>query len=528
MAAVAVSYRRLIVGWDEYSHWAYIVKTMFALNDFGTNPAAHALYFDYPPAMPLLQYFTMALNGNYTEWLMYAVYLVAATSMFLPFLSGLKYKNVLFNLLGCGLIVILPTVFFLDYYTNLQIDKFLGLTFGFGMAMLFQNAGKRDALARLTVLATVFVLILLKQAGSLFALFVLAGFMIDVLMTRKADIASAQQAKALRKEKLCWTVAGIGVYAFAQLSWLWQVGRNPASETLDISSMSNTLHGVTGDAGEIIRNFFARTVKPIERFGFLHVSDAVFMAVFFGLLVLLWVLYRGDDKNRRRARTAVLIGLAVDSAVYFIAVLASYLTSFSRFDAMRLASYDRYTGTIFVSLLIFGFVSLVPLYEKLRSKKAKAALIIASFLVLAPFAYVRVPNMLRSKQAAIEEHDSYTYVTNAMQQTVGEDANVYMIAQNTEGFDWLAYRYFMFPAHVYGYWSIGLPYADGDVYTVDLSIDEWKQTIQSEYDYLFIYRCDEAFIERYGDAFEQRSEIGDLRLYRMNPETQLLELIERY
>ena len=42
--------------WDEFSHWADIVKVMTQLDDFGTNPLSHSRFQSYPPAMALYRF----------------------------------------------------------------------------------------------------------------------------------------------------------------------------------------------------------------------------------------------------------------------------------------------------------------------------------------------------------------------------------------------------------------------------------------------------------------------------------------
>ena len=524
-AIVLITRGRLITGWDEYSHWAYIVKAMAFADDFGTNPTLHALYPGYPPAMPLLQYFTVVLNGGYAEWLLYAAFLMAATSLFLPFLKKLTHQTVALNIAVCGLIIIVPTLFFFDYYANLQVDSMLGLTFGFAMATLFM-AEEKDTLSRLSVLLSIFILALLKPAGSLLALFALISFLVDVLLKPKISETLPDLAATERKNRWRWSIAGVGIFSFAELSWACCVNLNPATETLDISSMSNTMHELTNASSEIIRGFFARVLGATERFGFLRISDMALIAVFFLLLGALAFLRRGRGQTETRGKTHLLIELAVYTILYFFLVLLSYLKKFSTFDALRLASYDRYIGTIFLALAFFVFASLFLFYFRLRSKKARAAVLLAAFIALVPFAYKRAPQLLPDEQIAVTEHANYAQVVEKLNTAIqNPDADVYLIAQHTNGFEWLAFRYFLFPTHVYGYWSIGEPYSKDDVYTVSLDVSEWKQTLEASYDFLYIYQCDAAFIARYGSAFADDREIGENRLYRMNQSTHLLELV---
>lgn len=48
----------LATGWDEFSHWADVVKAMSAINAFGTSSLSHCMFQSYPPAMSLFQYFS--------------------------------------------------------------------------------------------------------------------------------------------------------------------------------------------------------------------------------------------------------------------------------------------------------------------------------------------------------------------------------------------------------------------------------------------------------------------------------------
>ena len=48
---------RLFTVWDEFSHWGDVVRAMFDINDFATNPNSLSTFKSYPPAISLFQYF---------------------------------------------------------------------------------------------------------------------------------------------------------------------------------------------------------------------------------------------------------------------------------------------------------------------------------------------------------------------------------------------------------------------------------------------------------------------------------------
>ena len=62
---------RLITFWDEFSHWGDVVKAMYMINDFSTNPLSLSSGRTYLPGVSLFQYFFQVLAGNFNEGYLY-------------------------------------------------------------------------------------------------------------------------------------------------------------------------------------------------------------------------------------------------------------------------------------------------------------------------------------------------------------------------------------------------------------------------------------------------------------------------
>lgn len=89
------NFGRVAYYWDEFSHWADIVKVMTTLNDFGTNPESYSIFRSYPPGMSLFQYYALKLSEwttsvPFNEWQLYAAYQIFLFSFMLPFIKELK------------------------------------------------------------------------------------------------------------------------------------------------------------------------------------------------------------------------------------------------------------------------------------------------------------------------------------------------------------------------------------------------------------------------------------------------------
>ena len=93
------NYGMMAATWDEFSHWADIVKAMVSIDDFGTNPEAQSIFQSYPPGMSLFQYFFekvyLLLNRGelFSEWRLYFSYQIFFLSFFMPFLRKLTFEH---------------------------------------------------------------------------------------------------------------------------------------------------------------------------------------------------------------------------------------------------------------------------------------------------------------------------------------------------------------------------------------------------------------------------------------------------
>ena len=71
-------------------------------------------------------------------------------------------------------------------------------------------------------------------------------------------------------------------------------------------------------------------------------------------------------------------------------------------------------------------------------------------------------------------------------------------------------------------WSLGSPYYEGDIWTIDMKLEEWEQILYNEYTYVYLFRIDTQFISRYGSLFED--EITDDSIYEIIKNSESISL----
>ena len=82
---------RMIIKWDEFTHWGDVVKMMYQNNFFSTNPNSLSAARAYLPSMSIFQYFFQVLSvDGFKESFLFISYQLFGISLFLPFFKNIK------------------------------------------------------------------------------------------------------------------------------------------------------------------------------------------------------------------------------------------------------------------------------------------------------------------------------------------------------------------------------------------------------------------------------------------------------
>lgn len=495
--------------WDEFSHWADTVKVLYTFHDFGTNPEFYASYPHYPPGVSLLQYYILMLNGVYCDWILYFVKQLFALSLFFPFFA--KVKN-LFQLTFLSLAAFcLPLLFQGDFYNSVYIDTLLGLVFGFGIAYLFCFDVKKP-IHLATICLTIFALCLIKEAGAVFAI----GLVLIAL------------CRLLRHSLKKSALVVISV-AFPQLSWSWEMaqqGVTQASSREFSLQMLFTLGSNPDDAYRIetlnafVDNFFA------DSFSFSHfvVSHAL---IFAGMLAVCMAIlfFRRKLPNFKQECTCVATFYAI-IFLYTVGMLISYMYFFSEYEAVRLASFDRYMLILYTAFGMFFFCFLVYISEHL----GKTLFLIPLCILLIP--QDNITALLHRETIALANFNQSAYLEIIANYGAVENPkdteHIMVIAQNSTGLAYRKLKYYLRPDLVTKpIFSFGALYYQDDYWTLDYTLEEWQAALFDlfDYDIIIMYDVDDQFIDTYGDAFLEPDTIKNQSIFHVNHENRTIETI---
>lgn len=349
-AAVWISYGMIAHDWDEFSHWALVVKEMTMTDALPCSPAVKFTYYkSYPPAMPLFQYLVQKLNGGkYTEWLMYAAYQVFLLSFFLPFMAKLDLKKWV-NWLFIPAMWLSPMLFYEKVYSTIFIDPFLGVVSGTGLAAAASE--NKSGLQKAFILLCISTLVLSKEVGLLLAVFLLLAY-----------IASEKNRKTL------WAA---GFAAAPKLLWEAALRINrvvkPEQGTIDVKSFFAVLSGR--------EDGYRATVYDSFKYVFRH--DYLLILVILAILLFVVFLLRKNVK--------VYICVIGQTILYIFGMLLMYLFLFGRVEACTLASYDRYIGVVFTAMTVCLILLCIDLPVSPKIQPVPVLCSLALVLAMTPY-----------------------------------------------------------------------------------------------------------------------------------------------
>jgi hypothetical protein len=264
---------------------------------------------------------------------------------------------------------------------------------------------------------------------------------------------------------------------------------------------------------QTLKNFYYRFMSVNTN----HIAFSSMASYALLFIAATLLLYRISSEKRY-----ILFGIMsiVMFMVYSAYMLVLYLFTFSASEAVNLASFDRYEYTIILGFLM-GMIMIVLAINK---EKRMSSLIImyACILFIIPEDITYYFERNADIQSTVAARACYEY-GEEVAQLLSSDDKVYIISQESDGYDYFVLRYILSPVHTQvrldnqGWkdvsWYLGEPRGVNDDRRRNITPEDWVQYLMDEdFDYVLLYHVDEQFISEYSSAFEG-DEIGDNRLY---------------
>lgn len=514
-----ITYGRVAVVWDEFSHWALVVKNMYGLNNFGIGPDGTVMAKNYLSGTSLFQYFATKLSGEFNESILYFSMDLMVISFVLPMFKNIKKYKKISPYLIFLLVLFIPTIFYPDIYNTLYVDAILGIAFSYALYSYLLNYN--DGLNKFNLInlsASLLMLIFIKEIGLVLAFLVLVIILLDNLFIRN---------KFEFNIKKIWNENKLILLTFlpliiVKILWIVYMNNYDVNSLLDNNSIfdaiKNLLFGnITPTYVEVGSNFIKSLFyHPLVDSSYLTTTYVSSIGIF---IASSYIIIINLKKEKTKSSYILSNSLIVLGALgYALMLLLSYLSVFSEYEASRLASFQRYISTYSLGMLLL--VSAQFLNNFSLDNKKQNAFLITLFIALIYFgnhtAYLNTIFARINVNNSYEVRQNYQIFKNKINKYVEKDERIYFISTDDKGFDYWVSRYEITPKKMnlnYG-WSIGNKYNEEDIWTIFKTTEEWKQELFKDYDYVYLFDIDEPFIQQYGELFS--NSIENNQLYKIN------------
>jgi hypothetical protein len=511
--------------WDEFSHWGTIVKATFLFDAVGPYNPVELGFRSYPPSLSLFEYFVTKLGGSWLEGNIFWAYQLIIWSLFTPFLAQLTWRRWGQILAVVPLVFIAPLAFFNSLNVTL-IDPLLGMLFGYTLAVAYVGNILQWRLA-LHVGLAIFMLTLAKDAGTFMASLVVVLYVVRLLAAKKLN----PEEWSWKRFAILGSIPILSLVASNQ-SWAGLVSarvETPAFQNpIEIGAFFGALRG-EGPAywQEVLSTFgFGVSNYAINTDGALAIPQLQLIVIFAIVLATFeWLVSR---RMGRRFGLASLGTVTIGAVVYTYGLLVLYLFRFGEYEAVRLASYERYLGTYWAAIALF--IALVAIWlvagtgsgQTVSGAKTggTAELVVAGVILISLFALSPVQKL----SEFFESPNAYSSQVRAQFEPVLEQARaagikpgdkVWIIAQHTTGFEYFILRYELLDNSVNDPdWSIGSPWNEEDVWTTPKTVEQWSEELKS-YDFVLVYGASESFLAEFGGLFSNPTEIAASTVYEV-------------
>lgn len=518
---------RLLTQWDEFSHWGLVVRNMMEFDRFGNLPQATTYFKGYPPAAALLEYFFVRLGGvPMAESYLYRAMDLWLAVMLASTLRRFGWKQWPKMLLQVLLLFVLPLIFYESPYATVYVDALLGILFAYILWSWFTRKGS-EAFALLELSLGLCVLCLVKSAGAGLAMFALLMAAAERFFVCRQPLPAAWGGRVLLAAPLLGWLMG-------KLSWSSYLRITGTEGAWDTSGMS--IQGILGLFGpevpeyriSTIREFVRQLLHPLES-GWIRISPVGWAAVL--VLAGLCVCWLSTKGLQRRSSGVLFGGLTVSFCVYTLSLLLLYLFTYSEYEARRVASFHRYMGTFLLGFALVAVLALLEVQPPQCSRRILAPAV-AALLVLPAVPGARVSQLLHSAQITAQSAAVRAPFAQALQVQTKLDPQkdrVYFVCQNSNGYEYWVTRYSLTPVWMQDAdgWSLGAPYYEGDVWSKNISPEQWQQQLEEQgFTYVYLFHGDERFAQQYGAAFADPSQIADGRFYQVQRQPDGSVLLE--
>lgn len=346
-------YHSLMVHYDNFSHWATMVKFLYTNGQLPTAGGADQIisFTSYPPAMALfINYFVHLVGFSEGSMLLgQFIYIWAALYSIFAFLKD-KTRSLLAVILV--LTIAVTMIFNVEIrFNNLLVDYVLAVVALAGLTGVYVYQ-KRPTLQMIHVMLAASNLLLIKNSGAFFValIFVYYAYTLFVNRTRRAPMR--QKVMAGFQNFLRWLM-GLGISYLPFYLWSRHVKQSFMTSKHEISAAAYGQQ-LQQESGQYFSEIAHKMLQANAHLSSLSTRGFILFNV---VLLVTWIVLKMLGHRNRLLKMALLFdGIFM---IYYFSMYVMYIVSMPYAEAIQLAGFERYMSTIVILLLLLSAATLV-------------------------------------------------------------------------------------------------------------------------------------------------------------------------
>lgn len=487
LLCIFINRQRILEDYDDFNHWGLILKNMFMYNGYGTVNNSIVTFNEYPPFTATFQYILLKIKGSYSEELALIAQNLLYLSFMIPISKNIRFKKTTKNLILCILTIILvPIIYYKDFYTNLLVDGLLGVFFAIGLFMIYQK--DENSRYKNTMFVTILIsLTLTKTTGLFFALWLVLLKLLNDLLSKKS-----RKRKALKSTLLILLLPII-----LTGSWYLKVATSNHGTEWNFNQAIQFEHQEKDTAyivNEYVNAFFSKTE-------FTPLNLSLFCCILISIGYSLYI-YKRQEKKQAQKYSYIMIGHSLALILFLIGLLWMYLTIFIEYEANILACYTRYTSTM---LLSWAMLNNFILCNDTKIKTKTLFLFLVVIILFLPMDTIKEKYIHKKEYITYIKEEKARYVSmSKYKQRLNENDKIFFLSN--------VLNPFVLKINKYEFMDLNIANKEANVV---MTKEQFLQMlIDEKYTYIYVWRTSMDFRTNYKSIFENE-DISNETLYQI-------------
>lgn len=322
--------RSKLIHYDNFSHWAIVVKQMLSTNAFPTAESNLIDFKNYPLGISSFLYYVCRFVGNYQFVMTFSQGMLIFSCFYAMFgIISEKKRFLLYAFLGLGCASL--SLFNITIRINNLLVDFLLPIYTLAIFSMAYQYRAEHLRAFISVLPMAGLLTITKSTGIIFAAIGLI-FLFYMMFIYCKDMS--------RKRVLVSSLITFLVAILPYLGWTWHM-KTTFSDVENKFSIQNITTGKTIEQMREITSLFIHSSIDIS-------TRPAIGILIFNLIAIGTVIFNAFVLKKKWNLWKVLLTLDVVLLLYYIGIWGLYIFSMPLDEALWLAGFERYASSIVV------------------------------------------------------------------------------------------------------------------------------------------------------------------------------------